>query len=60
MRANEFGWMRMIAEPSASTSSGTSVYVRAASVRWQRALASSTPGTRTVTEAVSVTLLSFE
>ena len=52
--------MRMTAVPSPPKASGTSVWVRMESVRWQRAFASDTLGTETVTSAVSVTLLSSE
>ena len=58
--ANELGCIRMMPAPSGWTSSATSVYMRTASVRWQRAFASETPGTTTFTSAVSVTLLSSE
>ena len=43
--------------PSAWMSSGTSVWVRTASVMWQRALASERPGMRNTTAPVSVTSL---
>ena len=43
--------------PSAWMSSGTSVWVRTASVMWQRALASERPGMRNTTVPVSVTSL---
>ena len=55
MRANESLIIRRVAEPSAPTSRGVSVYVRTASVTWHRASANDFPGTRKTARPVSVT-----
>ena len=60
-RAKEFGSSLSVAEPSEPTTRGVSVYVRTASVTWQRTFSKESPGgTGIFTRRVSTMLLSSE